>query len=123
MTPFLRGFTEELVKLSSAHGGHPTGKEVVLAESLGPIPSMVRGFQQGKKSGGAAKGLLEAGKMGGGYVAGGGLGALGGLLLAKAIQATTGHDPGVGMLTASTVLPAVGGVLGGLKAERLLAHR
>jgi hypothetical protein len=119
VTPFIRGFADELVKL----GVHmnPTGRDVVLAESLGPLPSLVRGFRMGKETGGVGKGLLEAGKLGGGYVAGGGLGALGGLLIAKAIQASTGHDPGVGMLTATTLLPAIGGVLGGLKAERLLS--
>ena len=113
MSPFVRAFTDELVKVALDHGGvpHEGPLDVVLAEALGPIPSAVRGFRRG--------GALQAAKSGLGYVGGGGLGALGGLAVAKGIQKLTGHDPGIGPLRASTVLPAVAAVLGGLHGEKL----
>ena len=112
-----------------AHGAmktgsvNPTGPEVVMAESMGPIPSAVRGFLHGRKGGGSVgRGLLEALKHGGAYVGGGGLGALAGYGLARLAKRLVGKDLGAGPLTLGTILPALGGVVGGLKAEKLLHH-
>lgn len=120
----LAGFAHELKKLAAPHhhGHTPSGADVVAAESLGPVASVVKGFREGRKSGGFQHGLAEAGKAGAGYVGGAALGATGGLLAAHAIKRLTGHDPGFGMVRASTVLPALGGTLAGLKAEQFLKH-
>lgn len=78
MSPFMNGFGEELLKIASAG---MSGKDVVMAEALGPIPSMVRGYQSGRSTGSrsALRGVGQAAKAGAGYVGGGALGALGGL--------------------------------------------
>lgn len=119
----LAGFAGELLKLAT-HAPHhaPSSGSVVAAEALGPVASVVKGFREGKRSGGLARGLAEGGKAGAGYVGGAAAGAGLGLLAAGAIKRLTGHDPGFGMVRASTVLPALGGTLAGLKAEQLLGH-
>lgn len=120
MTTILTGFADELVKLSSSDGP----MNVVAAEALGPLPSMIRGWKQGRKHGGVSSALKNSAKSGAGYIIGGGAGALAGLALAKLIAAAVGgRDLGVGSLTLGHVLPAVAGVLGGLEAEKFLARR
>lgn len=106
MSAFTRGFANELEKLGAPH--KESGMDVVMAEAFGPIPSMVTGYKQ--------QGVKGALKGGGGYIAGGGLGALAGLAAARLIsRAAGGRDPGYGSFRASTVLPALGAVFGGLK--------
>lgn len=107
MTTLLQGFSDELVKLSS--GGESVG-DVVAAEALGPIASAVKGYRQ--------RGLGGAARAAGGFVLGGGTGAALGSLAAKGLQHVAGRDIGVGPVSASTMLPAMGALVLGLKAER-----
>jgi hypothetical protein len=107
MTGFLHGFADELVKLSS--DGESMG-DVVAAEALGPIASAVKGYRR--------RGLAGAARAAGGFALGGGGGAALGALAAKGIKHVTGHDVGVGPVRASTMLPALGALVLGLKAER-----
>jgi hypothetical protein len=106
MSPFTRAFGDELVKLSS---GESVG-DVVGAESLGPIASAVKGYRKG--------GIRGAARAAGAYAAGGGAGAFLGAMAAKGLERATGRDLGIGPVRASTVLPSVGALLAGLKAER-----
>ena len=110
MLPLIHGFADELVKLAGV-ADQESPADVVMAESLGPIPSLVKGYQRG----GWKQGL----KSGAGYVLGGGAGAAAGMVLAHLIKKYTGHDPGLGPLRMGTVLPALGGVIGGLKGSHL----
>jgi hypothetical protein len=105
MSVFIEAFVDEIVKLGSGE----SGKDVVMAEALGPIPSAVRGYRK--------EGLKGAAKGAGGYVAGGGIGALLGLLAAKGLHPLLGEGR-VGR-AAELVLPAVGGVLGGLRGAKM----
>jgi len=111
MTPFVIGFGDELVKLS----GHENPRDVVLAESLGPIPSAVRGFQKGGPLGAARNFAAFAGPAA--------LGGTAGLLAAKGLHHLTGRDIGVGPVTANVVLPAIGAIIAGLKGEHLLGAK
>jgi hypothetical protein len=106
MTSFLHAFADELVKVASESLG-----DVVGAEALGPIPSVVKGFRRA--------GIGGAARAGGAYVLGGGAGALGGALAAKVIHHALGRDVGVGPIRLSTALPAVGSLVLGLKAEQM----
>ncbi len=110
MASVVTAFADELLKLSSPHEGERLS-DVVAAEALGPIASAVKGYRHG--------GALGAARGAGGYVLGGGAGAALGALGAKGLERLTGRDVGVGPFRASTILPALGGLIGGLKAEKL----
>jgi len=109
MTHLLFGFRDELVKVSS-QGGEDLG-DVVGAEALGPISSAVKGYKRG--------GFGGAARAAGAYALGGGAGALLGGLAAKGLERASGRDVGVGPVRASTVLPSLGALILGLKAERM----
>ena len=105
--PLLCGFADELMKLSSE--GERLS-DIVGAEALGPIASAVKGYQR--------RGWRGAARAAGGYALGGGAGAALGALGAKGLQHVAGRDIGVGPVRASTILPAMGALILGLKAER-----
>lgn len=105
MSVFIEAFADELVKIASGD----SGKDVVLAEAFGPLAPAAKGYKQG--------GIKGAVKGGAGYVAGGGLGAILGYLAAKGAKRVVGEGK-VGR-AASLILPALGGVLGGLKGARM----
>lgn len=107
MITLLQGFSNELMKLSS--DGENVG-DVVAAEALGPIASAVKGYRQ--------RGIGGAARAAGGFVLGGGAGAALGALGAKGLKQVAGRDLGVGPVRASTVLPSLGALILGLKAER-----
>jgi len=107
MTASLRSFADELIKLSS--GGESFG-DVVGAEALGPIASAVKGYKR--------HGVGGAARAAAGYAAGGGAGAALGGLAAMGLQRALGRDVGIGPVRASTVLPSLGALVLGLKAER-----
>jgi hypothetical protein len=113
MTPFVSAFADEIVKLSSTApgNGHENLSDVVGAEALGPIASAVKGYQR--------RGLGGAARAAGGYILGGGAGALAGGLAAKGLHHVLGKDIGVGPVRASVALPSIGALILGLKAERL----
>lgn len=104
------GFADELLKLSSSSASSESLGDVVGAEALGPIASAVKGYQR--------KGWRGAARAAAGYAVGGGAGAALGALGAKGLKHVVGRDVGVGPVRAGTVLPAMGALLLGLKAER-----
>lgn len=107
MTSLVHGFADELRKLSSE--GESVG-DVVGAEALGPIASAVKGYKH--------RGLGGAARAAGAYALGGGTGAALGALAAKGLHHALGRDLGAGPVRASTVLPSLGALVLGLKAER-----
>jgi hypothetical protein len=107
MIPFVEGFRDELVKLSTENDDLG---DVVGAEALGPIASAVKGYKQ--------RGLAGAARAAGGYALGGGAGALAGALAAKGLHHALGKDVGIGPVRASLALPSLGALILGLKAER-----
>jgi hypothetical protein len=106
VTPFVDAFAEELVKIAG-----DSLSDVVGAEALGPVASAVKGYQK--------RGIGGAARAAGAYALGGGAGALIGGLGAKALEHMAGRDLGVGPVRASTVLPSLGALILGLKAEHL----
>jgi hypothetical protein len=108
MTRLVQAFAEELIKVAS--DGESLG-DLVGAEALGPVASAVKGFRRG--------GIGGAARAAGAYALGGGAGALAGGLVAKGAERALGRDVGVGPVRVSNVLPAIGAVLAGLKAEHM----
>lgn len=109
MEVWLHAFTDEICKVASSEG-EGLG-DVVGAEALGPISSAVKGYRRG--------GLRGAARAAGAYALGGGAGALAGGLAAVGLRHMTGRDLGVGPVRASTVLPSLGALILGLKAEKM----
>jgi hypothetical protein len=106
---FIHAFADELVKIAGSQ--EDSLGDVVGAEALGPLSSAVKGYRH--------RGLGGALRAGGAYVLGGGAGALLGGLAAKGLKYVAGRDPGIGPVRASTVLPSVGALILGLKAEKM----
>jgi len=112
MNPLVGSFANELVKLAGGSGD--SLGDVVGAEALGPVASAVKGYRK--------NGLGGAARSAGAYALGGGTGALLGGLGAKALEHVAGRDIGVGPVRASTVLPSLGALILGLKAEHWANH-